>query len=165
MMLRLTVMLLLAWLLPIRASAAGAGVQIIYEGKKSTIANANVTPQGLWITTRDLALATGFHIKPQGICRDEMCFPIPAGRKAEFITKKGQITWFNLTRFAELIKQPVAADDKNGVWYFGERVQAHEAYLESLNAPDFTLPDQNGKKHSLSDYRGKKVLLLTWASW
>lgn len=26
-------------------------------------------------------------------------------------------------------------------------------------APDFTLPDQNGVSHSLSDYRGKKVIL------
>ena len=26
-------------------------------------------------------------------------------------------------------------------------------------APDFTLPDQNGEEHSLSDYRGKKVIL------
>ena len=27
------------------------------------------------------------------------------------------------------------------------------------NAPDFELPDQNGKVHSLKDYRGKKVIL------
>ena len=26
-------------------------------------------------------------------------------------------------------------------------------------APDFTLPDQNGEMHSLSDYKGKKVIL------
>lgn len=26
-------------------------------------------------------------------------------------------------------------------------------------APDFTLPDQNGKMHSLKDYRGKKIIL------
>ena len=26
-------------------------------------------------------------------------------------------------------------------------------------APDFTLPDQNGNRHSLSDYRGEKVIL------
>ena len=26
-------------------------------------------------------------------------------------------------------------------------------------APDFTLPDQNGDMHKLSDYRGKKVIL------
>jgi peroxiredoxin len=35
----------------------------------------------------------------------------------------------------------------------------------TLEAPDFTLPDIDGKQHSLSDYRGKKVLLLSWASW
>ena len=28
-----------------------------------------------------------------------------------------------------------------------------------IKAPDFTLPDQNGEEHSLSDYRGKKVIL------
>ena len=26
-------------------------------------------------------------------------------------------------------------------------------------APDFELPDQNGDKHKLSDYAGKKVIL------
>ena len=26
-------------------------------------------------------------------------------------------------------------------------------------APDFTLPDQNGELHSLSDFRGQKVIL------
>jgi len=27
-------------------------------------------------------------------------------------------------------------------------------------APDFELPDQNGKMHKLSDYRGKKVFFI-----
>ena len=31
--------------------------------------------------------------------------------------------------------------------------------------PDFTLNDINGKSVSLSDFRGKTVLLLFWASW
>ena len=30
-------------------------------------------------------------------------------------------------------------------------------------APDFTLPDQNGDMHSLSDYRGKKVILYFYS--
>ena len=29
----------------------------------------------------------------------------------------------------------------------------------NIPAPDFTLPDENGKSHKLSDYRGKTVLL------
>jgi len=31
--------------------------------------------------------------------------------------------------------------------------------------PDFTLPDLNGQSHSLSDYRGKWVLVNYWATW
>lgn len=30
---------------------------------------------------------------------------------------------------------------------------------EGVKAPDFTLPDQNGELHSLSDYHGQKVIL------
>ena len=30
---------------------------------------------------------------------------------------------------------------------------------EGIKAPAFTLPDQNGKNHSLEDYRGQKVIL------
>ncbi len=32
-------------------------------------------------------------------------------------------------------------------------------------APDFTLTDINGKQHKLSDYRGKNVLIIFWATW
>ena len=32
-------------------------------------------------------------------------------------------------------------------------------------APDFELKDQHGKRVRLSQFRGKKVLLVTWASW
>ncbi len=31
--------------------------------------------------------------------------------------------------------------------------------------PDFVLPDLNGGHGSLSDYRGKKILLINFASW
>ncbi|MFQ8759197.1 MAG: peroxiredoxin family protein [Intestinimonas sp.] len=32
-------------------------------------------------------------------------------------------------------------------------------------APDFTLYDQNGVEHTLSDYQGKTVFLNFWATW
>jgi thiol-disulfide isomerase/thioredoxin len=32
-------------------------------------------------------------------------------------------------------------------------------------APDFTLPDKNGRSYSLADFRGKPVLVDFWASW
>jgi len=32
-------------------------------------------------------------------------------------------------------------------------------------APDFTLQSLDGREIRLSNYRGKRVLLFTWASW
>ena len=34
-----------------------------------------------------------------------------------------------------------------------------------LPAPDFTLEDMDGEKRSLSDYRGKVIMLNFWATW
>ncbi|MAF12975.1 hypothetical protein CMK11_21195 [Candidatus Poribacteria bacterium] len=31
--------------------------------------------------------------------------------------------------------------------------------------PDVTLPDMDGSPVALSDYRGKRVIMYTWASW
>ena len=138
---------------------------VIYDGVATEVAVAPDSSTDLWITTNDLTRATRFVIKPQGVCRDELCFPLPKNRKAEFVSKKGATTWFNLSEFAKLIKQPVVADQKNSVWFFGTRAAEQSGYLASLEAPDFTLPDLNGRVHSLTDFRGKKVLLVTWASW
>jgi len=138
---------------------------VIYDGVPTEVTASSETSSDFWVTLNDLTRATRFVVKPQGICRDELCFPIPKGKKDQFISKKGSTTWFNLSEFARLVKQPVALDDKNGIWYFGKREDERGTYLASLEAPNFTLPDMAGRSHSLSDYRGKKVLLITWASW
>ena len=42
---------------------------------------------------------------------------------------------------------------------------AAELIARGQSVPDFTLKDIDGKTVSLSDFRGKTVLLLFWASW
>jgi peroxiredoxin len=39
------------------------------------------------------------------------------------------------------------------------------AIKDNLPAPDFTFPGLDGKKVSLSDYKGKVVLVNIWATW
>jgi peroxiredoxin len=39
------------------------------------------------------------------------------------------------------------------------------SYWFGREVPDFTLTDINGKEHRLSDYRGKNVMLIFWATW
>jgi AhpC/TSA family len=117
------------------------------------------------VTLADLKRATQFVLKPQGVCRDEFCYPVPKARRSAFLSKQGSVTWFNLSEFARVLRQSAAYDAEQAVWYFGPMDEEQNGYIRSLIAPDFKLPDANGKQRSLSDFRGKKVLLLTWASW
>jgi cytochrome c biogenesis protein CcmG, thiol:disulfide interchange protein DsbE len=41
----------------------------------------------------------------------------------------------------------------------------YEPLVVGMSAPDFSLPDLQGKKQQLSDYRGKVVFLNFWATW
>jgi len=156
-------------LLSVMANAAASDVPrvLIYDGTTTELRSPSPFSQSkdLWVTLPELTRATGFVLKPQGVCRKELCFPLPKQRKAEFLAPRGSVTWFNLSEFARLVKQPVAHDEKLATWYFGPRPETQNSYLANLEAPNFTLPDKTGKPHSLSDFRGKKVLLITWASW
>jgi hypothetical protein len=154
--------MVLTFSVPIRGKAILA--TIIYDDRATEITAADEDSGQLWITTADFKRATRFELKPQGVCRDELCFPVPKSRKQEFVRKGAGITWFNLLAFAQLVQQPVAHDEALSTWYFGLRSDQRQG-LTSFQAPDFTLPDLQGKTHALSDFRGKKVLLVTWASW
>ena len=112
---------------------------------------------GLWMTDADAERVTGWMLKPEGMCRAELCVPMPAsavrGREVDveaFWTKLGG---------------PVVASGARDVWALGAPAEDRNAALEGLQAPDFTLPDIDGAPRSLSQVRGRKVFLATWASW
>ena len=98
-----------------------------------------------------------FEIKPQGACRADVCIPIDKSMT------RG--SFFNLTAFARKIGEPVVVDRDARVWSFGEIPLVRGQFLESRVAPDFSVPDRAGRAVHLSDFRGKKVLVVTWASW
>lgn len=138
---------------------------VLYEGAATTLERTRSAGNDLWLTVPDLAQAAGWEIKPEGVCRDEMCVPLPAGRDDAFLAEDGGETWFNLSEFARHIEQPLAHDAAHGVWSFGPPSFAAQSGLAFQMAPDFTLPDFDGHSRSLSEFRGKKVFLVTWASW
>ncbi len=137
-------------------------ITILYGDRSSPVTNA-AEGNNLWLSLADLHTATGWELKPQGAYLNDVCVPIPRGREAEFVRANGQ--QFNLAALARLQGQPVVHDDTHGVWFFGEAAGTRGQALASLQAPDFTLPDLEGRLHSLSQYLGKKVLLVSWASW
>jgi hypothetical protein len=122
---------------------------------------AEAAGEDLWLSARDMAAATGWVAKPEGLCKDDVCVPLPHGREGEFV--RG--TRVNVAALWRHLDRHVAHSDRGHVWVLGSSARDRSAALHSLEAPDFTLPDASGHPHSLSDYRGKKVFLVTWASW
>jgi AhpC/TSA family len=122
---------------------------------------AELRNDGLWLSAADLERVSGWTLKPEGFCKGEVCVPVPPSRSAEFVSGQS----YNLEALAGLLGQPVVADTANHAWCIGEASGERRRVLHSLAAPDFTLPDLSDKMHSLSDYRGKRVFLVSWASW
>jgi hypothetical protein len=128
------------------------------------------TPEhdALWLSADVLPAATGFTLKPEGICEDDRCIRVPPGSalvRENHPTALGRQDQVNLTALAGLLGQPVLRDEAHAVWSFGDAAPARRATMQSLQVPDFTLPDLDGRLHALRDYRGKKVFLVSWASW
>jgi hypothetical protein len=78
---------------------------------------------------------------------------LPAGREAE------------LSEVAARLDRPLAVDAGERAAFLGVSARVRAERLLSLEAPDFTLPDLDGRPHTLSSHRGKKVFLVAYASW
>ena len=131
----------------------GRRVTILTESTEFTVAATS----GLWLTAADAARVTGWTLEPEGMCRDEQCVPLPptaidAGR-------------VDVESFWRRLGNPVLVSDDREIWVLGTGADDRNAALAGLMAPDFTLPDLSGTPRTLSDLRGKKVLLVTWATW
>ena len=115
----------------------------------------------LWLSPEEVTAATGWTLKPEGLCKDDVCVPVPAGRETHFVADDK----VNIGEFWAHMGKTVCASSDGDVWFLGEGAQTRNDALMDLQAPDFTLPDFSGKLHSLSDFRRQRVLLITWASW
>jgi hypothetical protein len=103
--------------------------------------------------------ALGWELHPEGLCREGLCIPVPADAALE--TPEG----VDLGTLARLLDRPLAVDVDERAAFLGVSARERQRALRSLVAPDFELPDLAGRHHRLSDQRGKKVLLVAYASW
>jgi AhpC/TSA family len=138
---------------------------VLYQDRESEAKRAEPHGDELWLTLSELTAVSGWELKPEGVCKEEICVPVPDARRSALIRNGASGTLFNLAEFARLIEQPFATDEGNAVWYFGPAAWEWKDRLTSRQAPDFSLPDIAGHVHTLSELRGKKVFLLFWASW
>ena len=134
-------------------------VTLLYGTRPPVTVAAVVTGDDVWLSADTLAAATGWELKPEGLCRADVCVPAANG------TALRSGDEISLTALARLLGQPIVADRAHAVWSFADAVAGPRQPREALDAPDFTLPDLEGRPHALRDYRGRKVFLVSWASW
>ncbi len=104
------------------------------------------------VTKEEFERGTGWAIKPQGACKDERCVPLGLDSGV-----------FDARAVAERLNMPIVRDERTGLVAIGP--DSGGRVLESAEAQDFTLPDWKGESFTLSSLRGRKVVLLAWASW
>ena len=136
-------------------------ITLLTDQGVTAVADGRADGEDLWLRARDVETATGWTLKPEGFCKGEVCVPVPRNRADAFVAGD-DINVAALWRHMDL---PLVHDSSGETWVLGESAASRSAKLQSLVAPDFSLPDLAGRNHSLAEQRGKKVLLVSWASW
>ncbi len=110
------------------------------------------------VDAADLGTATGWMLKPEGLCRDETCVPL-LGRAVE--RPDGRI---DLVEWAAALGLALAVDAEHRVAALVHGADRPAASVGDL-APDLDLPDLDGTTRSFGALAGRKRVLVTWASW
>ncbi len=131
---------------------------VLYEDRVFETNDAHEQDDRLWLSPDDMLSATGWKLKPEGLCREEACVPLRDGE----VDDQGRV---DVTAFAAKFDRPLVHDHERGLWAFGEPSENVRQRMNSVQAPDFNLPDVDGNLHSLSEFRGRKVLMMTWGSY
>ena len=135
--------------------------RILCESRDTELPDATAEGDALWLDRDDIERATGWSWKSEGLCRGDTCMPLPRNRETP-MTRGDKLDIAEFWRYAGW---PVVHDSTSQLWVLGEGAACRDDALRSLEAPDFELPDLDGNTHRLSDYRGRKIFLATWASW
>lgn len=105
-----------------------------------------------------LAAATGWALKPEGLCKGEVCVPL-LGRSVD--AGSGRV---DLVEWAAALRLPLAVDVAEGVAAVVAAPDADAVAVGGI-APEVALPDLHGQTVSFSRFTGRKRVLLAWASW
>ena len=63
-------------------------VTILADGRTTTVPRGSVSGDDVWLREADLSGATGWEIKPEGVCRDEVCVPLSGGLGNELLREQ-----------------------------------------------------------------------------
>jgi hypothetical protein len=125
------------------------------------VRRAEATPADgrLLVAPERLVDALGWELKPEGLCRDDVC--VPVRDRASLFVGDG----VDLAAVAAALGRAAVVDAFGGIAAVAMDAEGRRQALESLRAPTFVLDDLDGHPHRLEEWRGRKKLLVAFASW
>lgn len=137
---------------------------ILANDKTTKVTALQSNSDELWVRAGELEAATGFELKKSGACYDPLNICIPLLEDG-FVQEAGNDQWLNVSKMATRLEQACVTNEDKTVWSLGLIPEVRKAMLASSMAPDFEIADIHGDIVRLSDLKGKKVLIVTWATW
>jgi len=134
----------------------------LFDDGQEVSLDASVEDGRVRISPDVLKTGLGWELKPEGLCQGATCIPV---RDRDALVPDAARGDVDLEAFAAALGRPIAVEAGAGVAAIGVAADERAARIATLEAPDFELPDLSGEMHRLSDHRGKKVLLIAYASW
>ena len=133
-------------------------VTLVVDGEARDVDGA-ARDGALRITADGLHEATGWALRPEGLCRGDVCIP---RRPDDGLVVDDLV---DVAAFGAAVHRPVAVEADAALAVVGESPDDLAATIADGVAPPFTLPDLDGNPVSLADFAGAKKLLLAWSSW
>jgi hypothetical protein len=141
--------------------ASAEAFRLIDDGREFSVA-ASARDGRILIAPDALKSGLGWELKPEGLCKDGVCVPV---RDLSALVPNAGEDCVDLVAFASALGRPLALEADARIAALGVAAAVRASQLATLEAPDFELPDLAGRMHRLSDHRGKKILLVAYASW
>ena len=114
----------------------------------------------LLVHAGDLPGALGWQLRPEGLCRGDTCIPTGA---VDGLVVGDDVA---VGRLLSLVDQPAVVDADAGVLAAGVDAGERSRQLASLEAPELAgVPTLDGGEVALADLRGRRKLLVAFASW
>ncbi len=112
--------------------------------------------RSLSVTPSDLLRSTGWESKPQGLCKGDICVPAPDAVNADGSLDAGAV--------ATKLRMPIVHDEAHSVWAFGAASIGGKT-LDTVALPPLSLEDKDGVPFDFAALKGRKAIVVAWASW
>jgi hypothetical protein len=137
-----------------------SGTLTLVTGERVSRVDATVATDGtVTLPPHELERATGWELRDEGLCQGPVCVPV---RDRGGLVTDGEVS---LAAFARVLGRALATEPAARLAVLGEAATGTAPDGDGLEAPGFTLPDVDGRPVSLSDFAGRKRLLVFWSSW